>query len=263
MRVRLAVLVVAATAPPALAHEMWLQPSAYRVAAGDDVPIKWLVGEAADVTAWPFRWDKLVSLRSFGPRGVADQQAAIPLSGGIESVSARLRDPGTHVVALESYQQPHEMAAAEFNAYLIEDGLAQAIAQRRADGSENRPGREIYSRRAKALMQVGATATDNVTRPIGQTLEIVPERNPYAGGTRLPVRIFYQGRLLRGALVALTPLGIGAKPLQRVTTDANGRAVFDLPRRGNWMVSVVWTRPIPGNKLADYDTVFASLTFGT
>jgi len=33
-------------------------------------------------------------------------------------------------------------------------------------------------------------------------------------------------------------------------------------RRGNWMVSVVWTRPIKNNKAADYDTVFTSLTFG-
>lgn len=39
-------------------------------------------------------------------------------------------------------------------------------------------------------------------------------------------------------------------------------ARFDVPRRGNWMVSVVWTQAIEGNPLADHDTIFSSLTFG-
>lgn len=263
MRLRLAVLTAVAFALPALAHEMWLQPSRFSVPPDTRLSIKWLVGEAADVTSWPFRWDKLVSFKSFGPNGMVDRQAAIAQTGSIDAVELQLREPGTHVVALESYQQPHDMEAAPFNAYLLEDGLAAVSAHRRATGAEAKPGREVYSRRAKALVQVGGVPTSNVTQAIGQTLEIVPERNPYAmGGTKVPVRVLYQGRMLPGALVLLTPLGIGSKPVQRMTTGMDGRSMFDIPRRGAWMISVVWSRPVTGNKLADYDTIFASLTFG-
>ena len=35
------------------------------------------------------------------------------------------------------------------------------------------------------------------------------------------------------------------------------------PRRdGEWLLNVVWTRPLTGDRGADFDTVFSSLTFG-
>ena len=90
-----------------------------------------------------------------------------------------LAGPGTHLIALESYQQPISLKAEKFNAYIKEDGLTQAIDYRTQNKATGTPGREIYSRRAKVLLQVGDAPSDQVLRPIGQTLEIVPLRNPY------------------------------------------------------------------------------------
>ena len=253
-------------AAPALAHEMWLQPSAFTVKADEPAAVAFFVGDAADITPWKINWDKLHSFRSFGPEGVQDQQATITMGTAMLPAKAVIRwhRAGTHMLAMESYHQSIELPAAKYNAYIKEDGLTAAIDQRQRTRTTGKPGREIYSRRTKALIQVGDTITDEALQPIGQTLEIVPERNPYAPGAQaaLPVRIMFEGRPLSGALVALTPLGTGSKPVQSHISDAAGHAAFDVPRSGSWMVSVVWTRPMQHNPDADYDTIFASLSFG-
>ncbi|WP_174296298.1 DUF4198 domain-containing protein [Sphingomonas bacterium] len=263
----IAVVAAACAAPSSVqAHEMWLQPSASVVRPGETVDVAMLVGDAADVTPWKFAWDKLHSFKSYGPEGIIDQHAAIlPVTDRTPSnASLRWETPGTYILVLETYHAAIELPADKFNAYIIEDGLAAAITQRQRTATTDRPGRELYSRRVKALIQVGDTVSDEVLQPIGETLEIVPERNPFARGTdpRMPIRVVFEGRPLPGALVALTALGTGAKPLETRITDAGGHAAFDIARRGNWLISVVWTRPMTDVRAADYDTIFASLSFG-
>ena len=55
----------------------------------------------------------------------------------------------------------------------------------------------------------------------------------------MPVRIMYQGKPLPGALVALTALGTGSKPIAREVTTSNGEASFNVPHLATWMISVV------------------------
>ena len=112
-------------------------------------------------------------------------------------------------------------------------------------------------------MQVGATPSDDATRPIGQTLEIVPERNPHAlaAGEMLPVRVYYRGAPLVGASVVMERLDAPPAPRKPQRTDAEGRTAFAFEKVGRWKVNVVWTQPIKHPR-ADYDTIFCSLTFG-
>jgi uncharacterized GH25 family protein len=133
--------------------------------------------------------------------------------------------------------------------------------------ANQKPGREVYSRRTKTLVQVGKLdpkAGSPATKRLGLNLEIVPERDPYrlAAGQDLPVRVFYEGRPLVGALVKLTNLDADAKPVAMKLTDAAGRARFDVPRKGKWLLNVVWIKQVSGVPNADYQTTFSSLTFG-
>ena len=174
---------------------------------------------------------------------------------------------GTHVLAFESTHATSNLPSIRYNDYIKVEGLAPAIHYRTRLNAMDTPGREFYSRRCKLLIQVGP-ATDKtqsqVTKPLGLTLEIVPERNPYAlrPGEALPVRVLYEGHPLPGALVKLTNLEFDVRPVAMHLTDAAGRAVFDLPRKGDWLINVIWTKPIAGNPDADFDTTFSSLTFG-
>ena len=94
-----------------------------------------------------------------------DLQAQLdPLEGrklGLERADARfvLQMPGTHLIAFATNHAQNDLAAPEFNEYLAHEGLAAVIADRRAKRTEGARGRELYSRRAKTLVQVRPTPT--------------------------------------------------------------------------------------------------------
>jgi uncharacterized GH25 family protein len=126
---------------------------------------------------------------------------------------------------------------------------------------------EKYSRRAKALIHVqgaAAPSQSRATQPLGLSLEIVPEVDPYVKprSAMLPVRVIYEGRPLAGALVKLIDLEHDARPTEIHTTDRAGRAQFTMPASSNWLVNVIWTEPLRAAAEADFETTFSSLTFG-
>lgn len=246
---------------PAAAHDYWLEAERFRLSAPGEVRLNFRVGHGDDVQPATLRWDRAVGLRSHGPGGVRDQQASFAIGAGTGLARPRLEGEGTHVIAYESHHAFSELEAAKFDKYAAEEGLGAIVAARAGKGG---PGRELYSRRAKALVQVGATPTDNATEPVGHTLEIVPELNPYALGAdrKLPIRVMFRGRPLPGAQVDLTELNTGKPAIAVQKTGADGRAAFTVPERGMWKLNVIWGVPNPGNARAEYETVFASLTFG-
>ena len=79
---------------------------------------------------------------------------------------------------------------------------------------------------------------------------------------RLPVRILYDGRPVVGALVKLMNLERDLGAVNESLSDDAGVASFSMPTRGSWLVSVVWTRRLANASDADFETTFASLTFG-
>lgn len=251
----------------ASAHDFWLQPSSFRVAPGQSASISMQVGHGQARQRWAVSNDRVLTLRRVGPDGTADLKGPLRQAGDAD-LSLPFAAPGVHVLTMASSHAQSELPAIRFNDYLKEEGLTPAVRQRQAQRRTRSPGREIYSRRAKSLVLVGApSAADDakVTRPVGLTLEIVPDRNPYTlkPGEGLPVRVFYQGRPLSGATVKLTNLDFDMKPLAILRTDAAGRAVFAVPGSGRWLLNVVWTRPIKGDPRGDFDTTFSSLTFGS
>ena len=129
-------------------------------------------------------------------------------------------------------------------------------------------GFERYSRAAKSIVLVGASGVQSqphVTKPLGLPLEIVPVVNPYSEPrpTSFPVRILYDGQVLPGALVKLIDLEEDLAPVDARRSDRWGLVTFTMPQTGSWLVSVVWTKRLENSPDADFDTIFASLTFGS
>lgn len=249
-------------ASPASAHDFWIDLPHYQVSVGA-VPIRFLIGDAGKAEAWDTQWRKVVALRSYGPAGVRDQQAGIKTGEEAGGATLTLSESGTHVVTLESTASESDISAAEFNAYATHEGLVPALQARARDGRSETRGRELYARRAKALVQIGTTPTANATKAIGLTLEITPLQNPYAQppGAPLVLRVNWHGRPLAGASVALEGLDSGPRAGVAVLTDARGEAQFSMPGPGRWRATTVWTEAIAQPR-ADWDTYFASLTFG-
>lgn len=250
----------------ALPHDFWLMPTEFWLSRPGEVAIEFNIGDGAAPEPWNLRWENIVALRSHGPAGVDDQQASIATrteqSPG--SAAVRLATRGTHVIAFESNPSLSDLEAEDFNSYAKDEGLTAVIAERESTGTTGRNGIETYARRGKALIQVGKKLTDQILKPVGHALEIVPERHPYGPGAevRLPVQVLFRGRPLAGAKVSLIDLRSDGEPLVDIVTDANGRAVFVVPRRSAWRLNTVWSVPVPGSLRADFDTIFTSLTFG-
>lgn len=253
---------------PAIGHDFWIEPAVFQVAPGKPVELRFLIGEPGKVEHWATEWRKVVSLQDFAPSGVIDALAAIRPNDGKEppldrvDATVALIEPGTHVIAFTSAHATSDLAAPEFEAYARHEGLTLVLADRAARGRTGARGRELYSRRAKALIQVGPRATETVSRPIGQTLELVPEHNPaaLAPGQPLVVRVWFHGAPVAGAGVVLERLGAGAAHGVPVVSDAAGRVSFPAPGVGAWKLNTVWSYPIDDPR-AEYETVFASLSF--
>jgi hypothetical protein len=203
---------------------------------------------------------RILRFLAIGPDGaITDLRGRLHL-GGVSDGDFVLGKAGAHVIVFQTDDaaQTH-LPSLRFNDYLKAEGLAPALDQRTRLHRLDRDGSENYSRCAKSLLQVGPAGTGpqaNVTRPTGLPLEIVPDRSPYAGprSATLPVRVFYHGKPLAGALVKLTRLEDDAIPLETHLTDRAGRAIFGMPRGGSWLLNVIWTRVQPGS--AETDDLF-------
>lgn len=254
------------SAGPAKAHDFWIQPQNFHVKPSGKTAMSLQVGHGKDRQKSLMKQDRVVRFESISAAGRLDRRKELRLGDVAADSVLTFKTSGVNVLAFETNGTYSELPAIRFNDYLKAEGLTPAIAHRASTNASGQPGKETYSRRAKALVQVGNyTPADDalVTRSLGLTLEIVPETNPYAPGykEKLPVRIYYMGKPLAGATVMLNNLDFDSRPIKRIMSDADGRALFDLPRNGTWQLNVIWTRPISQGK-ADYDTVFSSLTLG-
>lgn len=267
MTVRAILALLAALAVPAAAaaHTFWLQPALHTVAPGEPITVDFRLGDAGEESAWALHWERVAALRLYGPNGVIDELAAVqpttPETPGVARFDAPAAE-GSYVLGFESTPSYSSLDAGEFNIYIAHEGLTAVQAHRKATGTVDAPGTELYARRAKALLQVGQTRTDNVTRPVGQLLEIVPLANPLAqsAGDRLPVQVLWRGQPLRGASLWIARPSAEGTP-EVLITDAEGKARVTLRHGSRYLLYTVWSVPGPNDTRAEYQTIFASLTF--
>ncbi len=242
-----------------------MQPSDFVAAPGATVPVTIQVGHGPARQRWSAPIDRITTFAAIGPTGRKDISNALLPAGGKADANLSFSTPGSYIVVLETSRAESVLPGIRFDDYIKAEGIAPAITARAAAGANDAPGRELYSRRAKALVRIGAGATPQpqILRPVGLTLEIVPEVDPTAPdfAMTLPVTILYQGKPLAGAFVKLNNLDFDARPVATQLTDAKGHASFKVPFKGLWQMNVVWTKPIKDPR-ADFDTVFSSLTFG-
>lgn len=252
----------------AAAHDFWLAPDRYRLpAAGGVAKISFIVGHAGDSAPWAVGTGRIVSFDDIAPpRNRTLMETIFPAAGEAsalpEEVALTLKGEGAHIISLVSNDASIELDPEAFNNYIEEEGLYPAIEDRWARDAEAAPGRELYSRRAKSLIQVGQALSD-VSTPLGHTLEITPLEHPGALAENEPLRarIDWKGAPLAGATVDLESLSVGVAPERKFVSDENGIIEVPLPKTGAWKLDVVWTEPLADREEADFRTVFASLTF--
>lgn len=256
---RLVVTGLALMGVPLAAHDMWIEPTTFFPQSGQIVSLRLRVGQ--DLLGDPLLLDssfvnQFVVSDGDGVRPVVRRDGRDP--AGL----VRLATPGVHVIGYRSNPSTIEIPADTFNQYLKEEGLDAVSAQRARRNETHAPAREIFSRCAKSLVFSGAAAAAQGDRPLGFTLELVAERNPYGlrADQDLPVRLTYESRPLGGALViAINRLNPADKMSAR--TDADGRVRFKLRHDGMWLIKAVHMVPAASDAHAQWASFWASLTF--
>ncbi|SMB97922.1 hypothetical protein SAMN00120144_2278 [Hymenobacter roseosalivarius DSM 11622] len=265
LRPLLLLLIVAGTA---LAHEFWLLPPRFFVAAGSSQNLHVFVGEDFKGERWAGKSARLTRLVQYTATDSTDLTAAATRTDTLQTTIA-FPKPGLQLVALTTTNAFIELTGEKFTAYLQEDGLENVLALRRQRGETNKPGREAYRRCAKTLLLAGSVTTRDSTfaRPTRQPLELIPEQNPYAlkAGAALTVRVLYEGKPLPRALVQVWQRGAPGQTITRRTklyTNQSGRVLFQLSAPGSYMVSTVCMVPATDRKTADWQSTWATFTFG-
>ena len=119
---------------------------------------------------------------------------------------------------------------------------------------------------AKTVCNIqGAATNDLITKPSGQRLEIVPQRNPAIVGAKdkLLVQVLCDGKPVKGTDVEAILAGAADKENAafKGTTDDRGMLAIAPLQPGYWMLKTKYAYDHPDRKRADEVVVVATLTF--
>jgi uncharacterized GH25 family protein len=244
---------------PALSHDFWIEPSSFHPSAGSQLAVSLRVGEhfrGDPVPRMDARIVRFVLASASGETPIGGLPATDP--AGLVTVAV----PGLAVIGYRSQRTPITLEAEKFEKYLADEGLDDVLAVRKTRGEQGKPGNEVYSRCAKSLITVDGTGKSGSDSALGFTLEIVAESNPVKlhAGERMRVRVLHEGKPLAGALVKAIALEDPDNTLS-ARSGKDGRAAVLLSRKGVWLVKTVHMVPAPKETGADWESLWASLTF--
>ncbi len=242
-----------------LAHDLWIEPSVFLADTTRVIAVKLRVG--MDLLGDPVPRDPALIDRFIA----ADRTGVKPIIGrdGEDPAGVlRVANAGLVIIGYSSKPSQIVLPAQKFNDYLMEEGLESVAALRSKRNETNAEAREAFARCAKALLSSGPITAADVDRPLGFTLELVAEKNPYSleAGQSLPVRLLYKNQPLAGALVvAVNRRNPSAKVSARSGKD--GRVTLKLAEPGMWLVKAVHMTSAPAGADAQWESFWASLTF--
>jgi len=241
---------------PTQAHEFWIVPHDAVTHSGAMVVFELRIGP---------NWPGLQSARlpglfsSFVMRDSDGTQTISGRDGAMAVGHVQMRQPGAAVVALRTNPARLTLPGTEFEPYLSEEGLDDVLAFRHKNGMQGQPGRELFSRSAKAIILVDGQS-DGYDRLLNLPLELIPLNDPlqFKPMARFSLRLMLNGQPLPKALVkaqlkADIPVELGAR------TDSLGVASFVLPSSGIWLFNAVHMESSM-EAVADWESIWASLT---
>jgi hypothetical protein len=235
-------------------HDFWIEPSSFRPAANAPLIVRLRVGQAFKGDSVPRLEALMVSFRAWGPGG---DQAIVGADGADPAGALRTGNAGPMWVCYFSRPSTVELEGAKFETYLQEEGLDGISKLRARRGETSKNAKDDYVRCAKSFLTVGDTAgTHGFDHAFGLPLELLLEADPSISAL-LPVRLVYEGKPIKGALVTALCKDSPDR-IVSTRTDAKGRVLLPLDRRGTWLLKAV--HMVPGGA-GQWKSYWASLTF--
>lgn len=256
------------------AHDFWLVPDAFRVAAGEYVQVRGQTSSKFPTSESAVALDRVADAQLIGAAG-SERITELSHSGTSLLLRHRPATPGQRIVAVTLRPRSVRESTASFRRYLELEGAPEAL--RRIDQEGLLRGRDSltrrYSKYAKTVVEVGSGGPRAFSRVASHPLEFVPARDPGAlrAGDTIDVRLLYRGQPLRNAQVhaGVAPAPGGHAELAsasagadaHLATDGEGQLRLRLTKDGLWNVRTIHVAKSDANSGADWDTHWATLVF--
>lgn len=248
---------------PVTAHEFWIEPHDFSVAPEAEIKAELRVGQDFKGDAFPYIPARFSAFESHDRIGESHVDGT---PGDLPALQLRPRTEGLMIVTYVSAGERIRFREWEkFAKYLDYEGLTAIPDRHDARGLPRDDIRELYTRCAKTLVSVGDASGDQ-DRATGMRLELVAGQNPASTkpGTEISFTLLWEGEPLPDTQVALFSKGAtpdsGTRTLSR--TASNGMARFTIPATGSYMAASVHMIEAPADRDADWQSYWASLTFG-
>lgn len=248
----------------ATAHDMFLKPARFFVPENSDVRVRVLNGTFGKSENSIARV-RVQDASIVSPTGRAQiDTAQWGVAGDTSIFQVRTKGAGTYVLGASTKPSVIGLKAAEFNAYLEDDGIPDVLEARRTGGELKKDARERYHKHVKAMIQVGEARSDHYATALGYPAEIVPLENPYSlrrGGT-LRVRTLVDGKPAANQFVVYggRTASEGRIEQRSVRTDAQGVASIRVASAGTWYIKFINMARVQSDTV-DYESKWATLTF--
>ncbi|MGI4876700.1 MAG: hypothetical protein ACRYG4_04375 [Janthinobacterium lividum] len=108
------------------------------------------VGHGPFRQRWSAAIDRITKFVAVGPAGSVDRRADLKPPSNANDAEMRFGAAGRYIVVLETTHADSVLPGIRFTDYITAEGITPAIATRAKAGLTDSPGRELYSRRAKA-----------------------------------------------------------------------------------------------------------------
>jgi uncharacterized GH25 family protein len=247
-------------AGPLAAHEFWLEAEDYTVEAGEPVNVQLRVGQDFGGSEYPFVQQRFKAFTVTTTGKTANYKGRAGDRPAYQDASPKA---GLQVLSYESQPDTLRFTKSKpdlLERYLIAEGLDFVLEKHRADGLPEIGISEIYSRNAKALVQVGPSkgGKDKAT---GLPFELVVQGTPYDGDTSVTVQLLWRGKAMPNY-----PINVFTKAgdvvQTRVQTDGSGMATVAFPKGSRVLMNSVQIKRRPDGDKHFYESWWASTTFG-
>lgn len=247
---------------PGHAHEFWIEPEAYTVAASEKVVAHFRNGEHFEgnrLSFIPSRYAKHDFIVG------ASQQAITGDLGRRPAVSVEPAESGLGILVVQSETQRLRYPNWEkFQNFIDHKDFDLTQAEHVALGHPAADFRERYRRFAKSLVGVGdARGSD---RRVGLEIELVALVNPYLDDLSegMPVQAFLADAPRADVQIELFEKGADGEVVTTLhRTDEAGVAMLPVQAGHSYLVDTVHLRPAPAGSKDGvvWQTLWASLTF--
>jgi hypothetical protein len=209
--------------------------------------------------------NRLADASVLTPRGRTKLDTAEwSVKGDTSTFHIHTRGPGTYVIGASTKPNNIDLSADDFNLYLKDDGIPDALEARRKTGELQKPARERYHKHVKAMLQVGDARSDHYKTAFGYPAEIIPIENPYSlsKGSTLRVQTLVDGKPAANQYVLYGGVTADDKGIEQkdVRSNAQGVASIPLSVAGIWYVKFIHMTRVNRDSV-DYESKWATLTF--